>query len=71
MIFKQRKICKDITIKIDGQTIQEVQHTKFLGVLLDQKLSWKNHIQYISAKVSKSIGILCKARKILGKQYHV
>ena len=36
--------------------------TKFLGVLLDQHLSWKYHISHVAKKVSKTIGIIRKAR---------
>ena len=36
-----------------------------LGVILDNKLNWKTHITYITQKVSKSIGILSRARKLL------
>ena len=42
--------------------------TKFLGVHIDENLSWKYHIDAICTKVSKSIGILYKAREILDKQ---
>ena len=34
-----------------------------LGVFIDNKLSWAEHINHISRKVSKSIGIIIKARK--------
>ena len=33
-------------------------------MFLDHKLTWFNHIQFIKNKISKGIGILCKARKI-------
>ena len=52
-------------IKIMGEKIEMVHETKFLGVMLDSKLSWQPHIAYISKKISKGIGILCKARKYL------
>ena len=42
---------------------QGVSSAKFLGVFIDNKLSWVEHINYISRKVSKSIGIIIKARK--------
>lgn len=32
--------------------------TSFLGVTIDNKLTWKQHIQHISNKISKSIAIL-------------
>ena len=35
--------------------------------MLDHKLSWQTHAEYISKKISKGIGILCKARKYLPK----
>ena len=35
--------------------------TKFLGVLLDQHLSRKYHINHDAKKVSKTIGIISKA----------
>ena len=36
--------------------------------MLDSKLSWREHITHISKKVSKSIGILHKARKIFSRK---
>ena len=38
-----------------------------MGVFLDSNLNWKKHIEYVSKKISKSIGIFCKARKLLNK----
>ena len=44
------------------------QKTKFFGVIIDEKVTWQEHINYISVKVSKGIGIITKARKVLHKQ---
>ena len=52
-------------LKIDGEEISEVSKTKFLGVIIDNKLKWQHHIAYISSKISKGIGIIIKARKFL------
>ena len=35
---------------------------KYLGVLIDYKLSWNNHIDSIALKISKTIGLLSKLR---------
>ena len=35
---------------------------KYLGVLIDYKLSWKNHVDSIALKISKTIGLLSKLR---------
>ena len=38
---------------------------KYLGVLLDDNLSWKPHIEYISTKISKGIGIIARLRHLV------
>ena len=40
---------------------------KYLGVLLDNTLSWKDHVEYIGNKISSRLGILRRARKVLPK----
>ena len=66
MVFTSRKCLPEFfDIHIDGYGIERVKHTKFLGVFIDDKLSWKKHISYISSKISRGIGIIVKARKLL------
>ena len=50
---------------IDGNPITQVTSSKFLGVILDQHLSWKDHIKTISSKIAKNIGILNRASYLL------
>ena len=49
-------------IVISGHEIDKVCITKFLGIVLDDRLNWKSHIQYIKNKDTKAIGILKKRR---------
>ena len=67
MIFSlsRNRIINDTDIKINGQMIARVACTKFLGVLIDEKLSWENHIKSIKIKISKGTGILNKAKKYI------
>jgi len=69
MVFgkKHRNIENTISTTIKGTTLEIVTHTKFLGVILDNSLSWKEHSLYLSKKISKSIGILTRARPFLNK----
>ncbi len=39
--------CNDCSISIDGFILEWVNQTKFLGVILDENLLWKSHIDYI------------------------
>ena len=59
---KQKKSTQDFSLSIDDKLITRKQHVNFLGVLLDENLSWKPHINYICKKISKSIGIIYRAR---------
>ena len=53
---------------IEDIHIKREDVSKFLGVFIDENLSWKQHIEILSSKTSKSIGILCKSRDVLSKQ---
>jgi hypothetical protein len=70
MIFgpNNKKDSHNINIQIEGTQLEVVQETKFLGVIVDNGLSWKKHIIYLSQKIAKSIGILSRARQMLNKQ---
>ena len=45
------KIPSDITIKIGKKPINRVKFIKFLGVLLDENISWKQHLNELSKKL--------------------
>ena len=36
-----------------------------LGVVLDENLSWKDHVEYVSSKVSRRLGLLSLIRSCL------
>jgi len=42
-----------------------VNAIKIVGVILDDRLNWKDHIVYIKSKVCKSIGVLCIVKDVL------
>ena len=42
-----------------------IQKNKYLGVVIDNSLNWKEHIKSVSAKVSKAIDILRHAKAFL------
>ena len=54
-----------IELKINNEIISEKEFTKYLGVLIDNKLSWSQHIHYGNLKISKGIGISCKLRHLV------
>ena len=53
---------------MDGVLLRWTRCVKFLGVLIDDKLTWKNPIEYVSSKFSKVIGIILKVRHFLPRR---
>ena len=52
---------------INNQLIKRQSSTKFLGILLDQNLSWKDYLKLTENKVAKNIGLIYKAKPYLNK----
>ena len=68
MIFhhKQRNIENLIPqLNLNEQIIERVTDFDFLGLTIDQHLTWNGHVQKISNKISKSFGIMCKLKRFL------
>ena len=66
--FKKRFMSKKFPeLFIDGITLKGTV-TKFLGVFIDENVTWKAYINTISTKISKSIGILYIARLIIPRK---
>ena len=55
-------------LDINGVTIKREKVMKFLGVILDENMTWKSHISCIESKVSKHLGVLYEARGLLDKK---
>ena len=58
MVFSNSPRRDPVSITVNNQIINEITETKFLGVILDNKLCWNAHIKHISNKMSKSVSIL-------------
>ena len=58
MIFSNKRDIPQLNITLNNTVLEVQSETTFLGVVIDNKLSWKAHILHISGKISKSIAIL-------------
>lgn len=54
-----------LEIKIDNSKIEQVHSSKFLGVIINQTLSWNDHIHVIQQKIHKNSGIIRRLSKSL------
>jgi len=55
----------ELRLLIDGHILERIDRTQFLGIIIDSKLTWSDHVQYISLKILKSLGIMSKLRNLL------
>ena len=60
IVFQGNVKSKEISINlnVENNVIERVTHTNFLGVIIDEKLSWQNHISTLEKKIAKNIGIM-------------
>ena len=49
---------------INNIIIERVSHFNFLGIMLSYNMTWDAHINHISKKISKAIGILYQLKHI-------
>ena len=64
LFTKHRNICSEpmLNVYIGKDIVQTVTKTTFLGVVIDYKLTWKEHIHKLCNKISKGIGLIKKVR---------
>ena len=56
------KVDKSRAIFINGKEITKVTYTKFLGIVIDNKLNWEPHVDYIRKKLRSMTGAICRIR---------
>ena len=52
---------------INNQVIKRQSSIKFLGILLNEYLSWKEHLKMTENKIAKNIGFIFRAKPFLNK----
>ena len=72
MIIGSRQILTQIStdpkISIGSQNISRVKQTKILGVLVDENITLKNHIEARCKKISKTIGMRRRIKSVISNE---
>ena len=58
----------DLRISLDGVEIEKVSEFKFLGVYIDEHLSWKSHMNKLLAKIHRNLSVVRKNACFLNKK---
>ena len=63
MIFSNKKKDRhELSVKINNKPLEKCSYYKYLGIIIDEKLNWGKHVEYVCKKVSKACGALAKIR---------
>ena len=62
MIITKKRNISSISVKINGVDLEQCESYKYLGVFFDKDLSWKQHIEHVCGKISKSVSSLALLR---------
>ena len=66
MIFTRlRNNFDHLLFKLNDVVIKREKETKFLGVIIDEGLTWKRHITTVRSKMSRYLGIMYKLRTLI------
>ena len=52
-------------VSLDRSYIRRVKQAKYLGLIVDDKLKWKEHIEFISSKIIRNIGVVKRTRAFI------
>ena len=55
----------DLKIKLNGKRLYETDSVKYLGIQIDKRLTWKQHIKHLAFKLNKANAMLSKLRHVL------
>ena len=61
---RKRKENKEVKIYLSNRSLLQVNSMKYLGIIFDQKLTFKEHINYMAEKCTKLIFSLSKSAKL-------
>ena len=65
MLFhRKQKHIDEVSVIINRTKIERVASFNFLGIMLDENLSWKSHIEMVGNKISKVTGILYRLKNV-------
>lgn len=67
MVFNRSPEKLELHLKINSKHLEQVATFNFLGLHINESLSWDTHIETVSRKLSRVLGIMYRVRKTLPK----
>ena len=61
----EKQLGHGLKIEVNGKRLYEPDSTKYLGIHIDESLTWKQQIIHVAAKLIKVNFMLSKSRQVL------
>ena len=58
----------DFSLSMNGHAIERTSSYRYLGITIDDKLNWKEHIQHLCSKLAMVCGVISKIRHYLDRK---
>ena len=68
MLVHRKTSTPILNLYINNNKIEQVKSFEYLGVKIDEKLNWKEHIKSIETKISQSCGAIARLRPCVDQQ---
>ena len=65
ILFRNRPPDNDLDIRINNVMVTRVQSTSFLGIIMDEQINWKPHIQFVKSKLSRTFSVIHRASNLI------
>ena len=60
---KHQNTCSYLTLLVKSELIEQVSEHRLLGVIIDNKLTWKQHIELLCKGLAKNIYLMSRLKK--------
>ena len=61
---------RELNVFVNGTKLKLVDKTRFLGVIIDDKLNWDHHIEYLEKKMLSTIVLVKRIRKLVPESHY-
>ena len=62
------KTTNNLHLKLRNDIVEKVSSTRFLGVIINENLSWKNHMEMIKQKMRAALSAVMRVRSYLSSK---
>jgi len=68
LITNKHVSTESFVINVNRNRIERTVTYKYLGVIVDEKLTWKEHCKQLCSTISKYVGVMCKVKHYVNNQ---